>query len=165
MITYEEFRTDVECRGRSFLLTVADIVESATKQNLAVADEFAEFAVGQLRMPTKAKSFDEYRNRTWDAYSQFGTDLTEHGKGMYELWRGVPGQIFESLKAKEEKVKKVAVKKIEVKKAAPKKAVAKKAAPKKAAPKKAAPKKAAPKKAAPKKAAPKEPASKEAAAE
>ena len=148
MITYQEFRTDVECRGKSFLLTVADIVESATKQNLAVADEFAEFAVGQLRMPTKAKSFDEYRNRTWDAYSQFGTDLREHGKGMYELWRGVPGQVFESLKAQEETVKKVAVKK-----AAPKKAVAKKAAPKKAAPKKAAPEKAAAEKPVPKEAA------------
>lgn len=137
MITIEEFRTDVGNRGKSFLMTVADIFESASKQNLAVADDFAEFAVGQLRIPTKAKSFGEYRNRTLDAYSQFGTDLKEHGKDMYELWREVPGQIVESLKAKETKVRKAAPKKAAPKKAAPKKV--RKAAPKKA--RKAAPKK------------------------
>lgn len=131
MITIEEFRTDVGNRGKSFLLTVADIFESATKQNLAVADDFAEFAVRQLRMPTKAKSFVEYRHRTWDAYSQFGTDLREHGKDMYELWREVPGQIFDSLKTREKKVRKVAPKKAVSRKAKPKKVAAKKPAAKK----------------------------------
>jgi hypothetical protein len=129
MITIEEFRTDVGNRGKSFLMTVADIFESASKQNLAVADDFADFAVRQLRMPTKAKSFGEYRHRTWDAYSQFGTDLREHGKDMYELWREVPGQIVDSLKAREKKVRKAAPKKAAPKKAAPKKA--KKASPRK----------------------------------
>lgn len=138
MNRFEEIRNDVGVRSKSLLVTVADILESMTRQNLEFADDFAGFAVAQLRLPTQADDFSDYRDRSKKAYSKFGTTLKGHGKDMIELLRDVPGQLKDALAGEEKPAKAKVAKKASVKKAPAKKAKAKKPATKKAPAKKAA---------------------------
>jgi hypothetical protein len=131
MMKYDEFRSDVTVRGKSLLVTVADILEVLTKRNLAVAMDFAGFAVDQVRLPAEVVDFNEYRERNKVAYSKFSETLVGHTKGLVTELREFPGQIADSLKVEEKPVK-AAPKKVAAK-APAKKAPAKKAPAKKAA--------------------------------
>jgi len=139
----DEIRNDVSIRGKSLLVTVADIIESITKQNLAFASDFAGFAVSQVRLPTQANDLADYRDRSKDAYSAFGSKLKGHGKNFIAVLREVPGQVKDALSedapiAKPKAAKKKVAKKKVARKVAAKKAPAKKARAKRAAAKKAA---------------------------
>lgn len=124
MSKFDEIKNDVSTRGKSLLVTVADILESMTKQNLAFANDFAGFAVAQVRLPTQADDFTDYRARSKDAFSQFGTTLKGHGSDLIASVKEVPGQIKSALTIEEA---------APVAEKAPAKKVAKKAATKKAA--------------------------------
>jgi hypothetical protein len=93
MSKFDEIRNDVNTRGKSLLVTVADIIESITKQNLAFASDFAGFAVAQVRLPTQADDLADYRDRSKAAYSKFGGKLKGHGKNLIAVLREVPGQV------------------------------------------------------------------------
>jgi hypothetical protein len=135
MMKFDEFTSDVTVRGKSLLVTVADILEVLTKRNLAVATDVAGFAVDQVRLPAEVVDFTEYRERNKAAYSKFGEKMVGHTKGLVTELREVPGALAGSLKVEEKPVKaapkKVAAK-APAKKAAAKKAPAKKAAKPKA---------------------------------
>jgi hypothetical protein len=131
MMKYDEFRSDVTVRGKSLLVTVADILEVLTKRNLAVATDFAGFAVDQVRLPAEVVDFNEYRERNKVAYSKFSEKMVGHTKGLVTELREVPSQLAGSLKVEAKPVK-AAPKKV-VAKAPAKKAPAKKAPAKKAA--------------------------------
>lgn len=122
----DEIRNDVTERGKSLLVTVADILEVLAKRNIAVATDVAGFAVGQVRLPAEVVDFNEYRERNKAAYSKFGEKIVGHTKGLVTELREVPTQIAGSLKVEEKPLKK-----------APKKVVAK--APARKAPAKKAP--------------------------
>lgn len=145
MSKINEIRENTVIRSKALLGTVADILESVSKHNLALADDVAGFAIAQVRLPTEADDFSDYRARTRDAYSKFGKDLKGHGKDLVEVVREMPGQIRDSLKiedkpavpkkaapakkakakARPKAAKKTAAKKVPVKKATVKKAAAK----------------------------------------
>ncbi|MCP5090082.1 MAG: hypothetical protein GY949_04075, partial [Gammaproteobacteria bacterium] len=69
MSKLNDIRDNVSRRSKSLLGAVADIVESITKQNLALASDLAGFAIDQVRLPTKADDLADYRDRSKDAYS------------------------------------------------------------------------------------------------
>lgn len=131
MMKFDEIRNDVSVRGKSLLVTVADILEALAKRNLAVATDVADFAVDQVRLPAEVVDFNEYRERNKAAYSKFGETLVGHTKGLVTEIREVPGQLADSLKIAGKPVSK-APKKVAAK-APAKKATAKKAPAKKAA--------------------------------
>ena len=106
----DEIRNEVNTRGKSLLGTVADIIETLTKQNLAFASDFAGFAVAQVRLPTQAKDMGDYRDRSKDAYSKFGSTLKDHGQDLIAALREVPGQIKGSLTVAAKPAKKTAAK-------------------------------------------------------
>jgi len=144
----DEIRNDVSIRGKSLLVTVADIIESITKQNLAFASDFAGFAVAQVRLPTQADDLADYRDRSKAAYSKFGGKLKGHGKNLIAVLREVPGQVKDALSedapvAKPKAAKPKAAKPKAAKPKAAKKKVARKKAARKVAAKKAPAKKAA----------------------
>ncbi len=148
MSKFDEIRNDVNTRGKSLLVTVADIIESITKQNLAFASDFAGFAVAQVRLPTQADDLADYRDRSKAAYSKFGGKLKGHGKNLIAVLREVPGQVKDALSedapvAKPKAAKPKAAKKRVAKKRVAKKRVAKKKAARKVAAKKAPAKRAA----------------------
>jgi hypothetical protein len=130
MMKIDEIRNDVTVRGKSLLVTVADILDVMAKRNIAVATDVAGFAVKQVRLPAEVVDFTEYRERNKVAYSKFSETLVGHTKGLVTELREVPVQIADSLKVEEKPVKaapkKVAAK-APVKKAAARKAPAKKA--------------------------------------
>jgi len=138
MSKFDEIRNDVNTRGKSLLVTVADIIESITKQNLAFASDFAGFAVAQVRLPTQADDLANYRDRSKAAYSKFGGKLKGHGKNLIAVLREVPGQVKDALSedapvAKPKAAKPKAAKKKVARKKAARKVAAKKAPAKKAA--------------------------------
>ena len=137
MSKIEEFRSTAGTRGKNLLNTVADILEDVAKQNLEFRNELAGFAVSQLRLPTQVSDFADYRDRSRAAYSELGTSLKDHGKGLIDSLRDMPGQVKDTLLPPEKPAKAKAKAKT-VAKPAKAKPVAKKAAAKKAAPKKAA---------------------------
>ena len=148
MSKFDEIRNDVNIRGKSLLVTVADIIESITKQNLAFASDFAGFAVAQVRLPTQADDLADYRDRSKAAYSKFGGKLKGHGKNLIAVLREVPGQVKDALSedapvAKPKAAKPKAAKPKAAKPKAAKKKVARKKAARKVAAKKAPAKKAA----------------------
>lgn len=147
-VRVDDFRNDVGTRSKSLLVVVADILETMTKQNLAFANDFAGFAVTQLRLPTQADDFSDYRERNKAVYSKFGTTLKSHGSGLLETLREVPGQIRDSLSVEEAPAKAKAARKAPARKTSAKKVATKKARAKKVAAKKAPAKKAPAKKAA-----------------
>ena len=97
MSKLDEIRNDVSARGKSLLGTVADILESVTRQNLAFASDFAGFAVAQVRLPTQANDLGDYRDRSRDAFSAFGGTLKVHGQELIAVLRDVPAQIKSAL--------------------------------------------------------------------
>ncbi|MDH3336219.1 MAG: hypothetical protein OER22_00860 [Gammaproteobacteria bacterium] len=99
MSKFEEMKKNVAVRGKSLLAAVADILESVTKQNIAFANEFAGFAVEQVRLPTQADGLADYRSRSKAAYAKLGTTLKHHGKDLIAVVREVPGQVKGALKA------------------------------------------------------------------
>jgi cell division protein FtsN len=144
MSKFDEIRNDVNTRGKSLLVTVADIIESITKQNLAFASDFAGFAVAQVRLPTQADDLADYRDRSKAAYSKFGGKLKGHGKNLIAVLREVPGQVKDALSEDAPVAKpKTAKPKTAKPKAAKPKAAKSKTAKKKVAKKKVAKKKAA----------------------
>ncbi len=143
MSKFDEIRNDVNTRGKSLLVTVADIIESITKQNLAFASDFAGFAVAQVRLPTQADDLADYRDRSKAAYSKFGGKLKGHGKNLIAVLREVPGQVKDALSEDAPVAKPKAAKPKAVKPKAAKKKVAKKKAARKVAAKKAPAKRAA----------------------
>jgi len=142
MSKLDEIKNNVSVRGKSLLGTVADIIESITKRNMAFASDFAGFAVAQVRLPTQANDLGDYRDRSKAAYSKFGGKLKNHGKNLVAVLREVPGQVKDALSedsaAKPKATKKVVARKAPAKKATAKKATAKKVKAKKAPTKKAA---------------------------
>lgn len=97
MSKLDDIRNNVSTRSKSLLVTVADILESVTKQNLAFADDFAGFAVAQVRLPTQSDDMADYRNRSKEAFSEFGGTLKSHGSDLIAVVREVPGQIRSAL--------------------------------------------------------------------
>jgi uncharacterized protein (DUF1330 family) len=97
MSKLDEIRNNVSARSKSLLVTVADILESVTKQNLAFAGDFAGFAVAQVRLPTQSDDMADYRNRSKEAFSEFGGKLKSHGSDLIAVVREVPGQIKSAL--------------------------------------------------------------------
>ncbi len=150
MSKLNDIRDNVSRRSKSLLGAVADIVESITKQNLALASDLAGFAIDQVRLPTKADDLADYRDRSKDAYSKFDGQLKTHGKDLVNVLRDVPGHVKDALTAAAPVAKPKAAKKAVAKKASARKnavvrkpAVKKKASAPKARRKKAARKKAA----------------------
>ena len=138
MSKFDEIRNDVNIRGKSLQVTVADIIESINKQNLAFVSDFAGFAVAQVRLPTQADDLADYRDRSKAAYSKFGGKLKGHGKNLIAVLREVPGQVKDALSedapvAKPKAAKPKAAKKKVARKKAARKVAAKKAPAKKAA--------------------------------
>jgi hypothetical protein len=138
MSKLDEIRNDVSTRGKSLLVTVADIIESITKQNLAFASDFAGFAVAQVRLPTQADDLADYRDRSKDAYSKFGGKLKGHGKNLIAVLREVPVQVKDALSEDAPVAKPKAAKKKVAKKTVARKVVAKKAPAKRVRAKQAA---------------------------
>ena len=97
MSKFDEIKNDVGTRGKSLLVTVADILESFNKQTLAFASDFGGFAVAQVRLPAQVSDFGDYRDRSRDNYSEFGTTVKGHGLELFDALREVPGQIKTSL--------------------------------------------------------------------
>ena len=97
MSKFDEIKNDVGTRGKSLLVTVADILESFNKQTLAFASDFSGFAVAQVRLPAQVSDFGDYRDRSKDAYSEFGATIKGHGQDLISALREVPGQIKTSL--------------------------------------------------------------------
>jgi hypothetical protein len=143
MSRLDEIRNDVNTRGKSLLVTVADIIEAINKQNLAFANDFAGFAVAQVRLPTQAADFADYRDRSKAAYSKFGGKLKDHGKDLIAVLREVPGQVKDALSEDAPVAKPTVARKKVAKKKVAKKNVARKTAVKRAPAKKARAKKAA----------------------
>jgi len=86
-------------------------MESVFKPTLALADDFAGFAAAQVRLPTQADDFADYRSRSKDAYSEFGGTLKSHGSDLVTVVREVPGQIKSALTAEARPAKKAPAKK------------------------------------------------------
>ncbi len=127
MSKFDEIKNDVGTRGKSLLVTVADILESFNKQTLAFASDFSGFAVAQVRLPAQVSDFGDYRDRSKDAYSEFGATVKGHGQDLISALREVPGQIKTSLTVEEpvaKPAKAPAAKKTTVKKAPAKTAAA-----------------------------------------
>jgi len=124
MSKLDEIRNNVSVRGKTLLVTVADILESVAKQNIAFASDFAGFAVAQVRLPTQANDLADYRGRSKDAFSNFGGTLKVHGQDLLAVLREVPGQVTGALTAGEAPVAETA-------NSAAKKATAKKTASRK----------------------------------
>ena len=101
MSKFDEIKNDVGTRGKSLLVTVADILESFNKQTLAFASDFSGFAVAQVRLPAQVSDFGDYRDRSKDAYSEFGATVKGHGQDLISALREVPGQIKTSLTVEE----------------------------------------------------------------
>ena len=137
MSKFNDIRNGVGTRSKSLLVAVADIVESMTTQNLAIATDVAGFAVSQLRLPTQVNDFSDYRDRNRDAYTKFGVTLKGHGVKLIDVARDVPGQIRDALTVETPVVVEVAEKVKVATKATTKKTAAKKAPARKAASKKA----------------------------
>ena len=125
MSKFDEIKNDVGTRGKSLLTTVADILETINKRTLAFATDFSGFAVEQVRLPTQANDFGDYRDRSKDAYSKFGTTLKSHGSDLIAVVREVPAQIKSALTVEAETAKTPVAKKTTAKKAPAKKAAAK----------------------------------------
>ena len=89
MSRIEEFQTRVADQGKTVLGYTADLVEWSAKKNIDVAKDVAGFTVKQLRLPTKAKGFADYRESLMDAYGDFGGVLKSHGKDYAEKLRVV----------------------------------------------------------------------------
>ncbi len=105
MSKLDEIKNDIGTRGKSLLGTVADILETIIKQNLAFASDFAGFAVAQVRLPTESNDFGDYRSRSKDAYSAFGATLKAHGKDLIAVLREVPSQVKAALSVEEKAAK------------------------------------------------------------
>lgn len=118
----DEIRSTMNKRGKSLLSCYADILETVTKQNLAVASDVAGFAVAQVRLPTQASGLGDYRSRSIEAVSEFGGTLKGHGQNLISVLRGVPAQVKDALSVEAPVAATRTVKK------AAKKTVAKKAA-------------------------------------
>ncbi len=131
MSKINEIRDNTVARSKALLVTVADILESVSKRNLAIAEDVAGFAVTQVRLPAEADDFSDYRTRTYDAYSELGKSLKSHGSDLIEVVRDVPGQIRDSLTLDSEPAAKPKPKPKAAKKTAKRKAPAKKAAARK----------------------------------
>lgn len=127
-----EIRENTVIRSKALLGTVADILENVSKHNLAFADDVAGFAIGQVRLPTEADDFSDYRNRTRDAYSQFGKTLKAYGVDMIEVVREVPGQVRGSFTIEDKPVMATSPAKARTTRARAKPKAQKKAAAKKA---------------------------------
>lgn len=125
MSRIEEFQTRVADQGKTVLGYTADLVEWSAKKNIDVAKDVAGFTVKQLRLPTKAKGFADYRESVMDAYGDFGGVLKSHGKDYAEKLRVVPTEVIDLFKPK-----KAATKAPAKKAAVAKKAPAKRKAPK-----------------------------------
>lgn len=133
----DEIRETAGVRSKALLGTVADILETLSRQNLAVADDVSRFAVAQVRLPTQADDFTDYRARTRNAYAAFGRTLKSHGSDYIGMLREFPGQITASLVAQPKPARVPEVAKT-VKVTAKSKTVTKKKAPRKTTAKKAA---------------------------
>lgn len=130
MMKIDEIRNDVTVRGKSLLVTVADILDVLARRNIAVATDVAGFAVNQVRLPAEVVDFNDYRERNKLAYSKFSETLVGHTKGFVTELREFPAQIAGSLKVEEMPVKaapKKVIAKAPAKKPAAKKAPARKA--------------------------------------
>ena len=110
MSKLDNIKNDIGTRVKSLLGTVADILETITKQNLAFASDFAGFAVAQVRLPTESNDLGDYRSRSKDAYSAFGGTLKAHGKDLIAVLREVPSQVKAALTVEEKAAKKAAPK-------------------------------------------------------
>lgn len=126
MSKLDDVRNTVNTRGKSLLGCAADILETVTKQNLAFANDFAGFAVAQVRLPTQVNDMSDYRSRSKDAISVFGSTLKAHGQELISVLRDVPAQLKDALsddaslaaaKPAKKAVKKTAAKKASAKKA------------------------------------------------
>ena len=135
MSRIEEFQTRVADQGKTVLGYTADLVEWSAKKNIDVAKDVAGFTVKQLRLPTKAKGFADYRESVMDAYGDFGGVLKSHGKDYAEKLRVVPAEVIDLFKPKKAATKAPATKAPATKAPAKKAAVAKKAPAKRKAPK------------------------------
>jgi hypothetical protein len=132
MSKLDDIRDNLSGRSKSLLMTAADIIESITQQNLALASDLAGFAIDQVRLPTQSDDFGDYRDRSKDAYSKFGGQLKAHGEDLVSVLREVPGQVKDALSAASPAAKAKPVRKAAAKKApAQKKAVANEPAAKK----------------------------------
>ena len=98
MSTAQAIRHEISSRGLSVLGCVADIMEAVNKKNLAVARDVTTFAVNQVRMPTKAKDFGDYRKRNRDAFRKLGNKLQGYGNDYFGICREVPGQLGVALR-------------------------------------------------------------------
>ena len=130
MSRIEEFQTRVADQGKTVLGYTADLVEWSAKKNIDVAKDVAGFTVKQLRLPTKAKGFADYRESLMDAYGDFGGVLKSHGKDYAEKLRVVPAEVIDLFKPKKAATKAPAAKAPAKKAAVAKKAPAKRKAPK-----------------------------------
>ncbi len=88
----KEIQNDITAKGKSVLGCVADIIETATQRNLALAGGVSKFAISQVRLPVEAASFDDYRNGTGDAYSGLGLTVGTFGRELVANFREIPQQ-------------------------------------------------------------------------
>ncbi|MCP5090022.1 MAG: hypothetical protein GY949_03765 [Gammaproteobacteria bacterium] len=123
MSKLDDIKNDVSTRSKSLLGVMADVMESVFEPTLALADDLAGFTTAQLRLPTQANDFGDYRSRSKDAYSKFGTTLKGHGTDLIDVVREVPGQIKDALTVEAKPARKAPARK---KAAAKKKVAAKK---------------------------------------
>jgi hypothetical protein len=88
----KEIQNNITAKGKSVLGCVADIIETATQRNLALAGGVSKFAIAQVRLPVEAASFDDYRDGTGDAYSGLGLTVGTFGRELAANFREIPQQ-------------------------------------------------------------------------
>ena len=89
----EEFQTRVGQHGKSVLSYTTDFVEWSARKNLAVAEDFAEFTVKQMRLPMKADGLADYSKDLRVSYSKFGGVLKRHGGDYVAKFKDIPEEV------------------------------------------------------------------------
>ena len=106
----QEFQARVGKQGKTILGYTTDWVEWSARKNLAIADDFADFAVSQMRLPVEANDFADYRASVRDAYSEFGNVLTTHGEDFASKLKGIPEDVRALFAPRKNAAKKAAAK-------------------------------------------------------
>jgi len=111
MSKLDDIKNNASTRSKSLLTLIADTMESVFKPTLALADDLAGFTAAQVRLPTQASDFSDYRSRSKDAYSKFGTTLKGHGSDLIAVVKEVPGQLKDAMTIEAKPAKKAPARK------------------------------------------------------
>ena len=100
MSRIDEIQSRVTEQSRSVLGYAADLVEWSLNNNLKLAQQAADFAVAQFRVPVEAKDLSSYRADLTEVYGDFGQALRGYAEACVSRIQELPSEFTEIFQAK-----------------------------------------------------------------